>query len=340
MRIAVQGRHCVFRQPCFRPFRRMPGEQGVKGSPHRIKVAPGAYVRLAQGLFRGGVPLGGQDGGGVQLQGVARRAEVNENGRPLFRQQDIAGLDVPVVNVAGVQVFQDAQKAGEQAFQLVLRVAVAGGMELFPQIIQGQARDVLHGEVGRAVGLEHGQDSDDARMIQFRQGLGFAQKALQGPGVVLQVVFVVGPDMAGQRVAVGTACGEILLDHYIPVQEQVFGQIGNAEASASQDTENFILLQPRAGSQLPLIDEKCALFLRMGKRGPAGQNLFQACRRRGRRSLPCRRGRGVCLAFFCWHGKNSGNGNCGYFPIPLPASQGECLFHPWKAGMEFRTCDA
>ena len=248
----------------------MSGEQGVKGGPHGIKVAPGTYVRLAQGLFRRGVPLGGQDGGGVQLQGMPRRAEVDENGRSLLRQQDIAGLDVPVVNMAGVQVFQNAEQAGEQALQFVFRVTVAGGVELFSQIIQGQARDVLHGEVGRAVGLEHGQDPDDARVVQFRQGLGFAQKAFQGPGVILQVVFVVGPDMAGQRVAVGAACREILLDHHVPVQEQVFGQIGNAEAAAAQDAENFILLQPRAGSQLPLIDEKRALLLRMGKRGPAG----------------------------------------------------------------------
>lgn len=103
----------------------MSGEQGVKGGPHGIKVAPGTYVRLAQGLFRRGVPLGGQDGGGVQLQGMPRRAEVDENGRSLLRQQDIAGLDVPVVNMAGVQVFQNAEQAGEQALQFVFRVTVA-----------------------------------------------------------------------------------------------------------------------------------------------------------------------------------------------------------------------
>ncbi len=299
--VAVQRRHAVFRQAHFRPFRRVAREEGVKGGAYGIKVAPGADVRFPQRLFRGGIPLGGQDGGGMQLQGMARRAEVDQHGRAFLRQQDVAGLDVTVVDVPGMEVVQNPQQAGQQALEFVLRVAVPGAVEFLPQVVQGKPGDVLHGEVGGAVGFKNGQDSDDAGMVELRQRLGLAQETLQGPGVVFQVVLVVGPDMPGQRVPVGAAGGKVFLDDHVAVQEQVLRQVGDAEAPAAQDADDFILFQARAGGQLPLVNEKGAFFFRVGERGASGQNLFQACRWSGRRDLPCRPGLVVWLAFFCWH---------------------------------------
>ena len=64
---------------------------------------------------------------------------------------------------------------------------------------------MLHGEVGRAVDFKDGKDSDDAGVVELRQRLSLAQKAFQSPGVIFQIVFIIGPDMPGQRVPVGVS---------------------------------------------------------------------------------------------------------------------------------------
>ena len=50
------------------------------------------------------------------------------------------------------------------------------GARLEP-VSQALAADELHHHVGAAVGLEHAEHLDDARMAEFGEGLRFGQKA-------------------------------------------------------------------------------------------------------------------------------------------------------------------
>ncbi len=201
----MQRLHFIFRQARFRAVRRISCKQGVKSGPYGIEIAPRADIRFAQRLFRGGIPLGGQDGGGMKFQGMPCRSEVDQHGRAFLRQQDVAGFDIPVVNVPGMEIVQNPEQARQQPLEFVFRIPVPGAVKFFPQIIQGKAGNMLHGEVGRAVGFKDGKDSDDAGVVELRQRLSLAQKAFQSPGVIFQIVFIIGPDMPGQRVPVGVS---------------------------------------------------------------------------------------------------------------------------------------
>ena len=116
---------------------------------------------------------------------------------------------------------------------------------------QAFALFILHGHVGRAVGLEVAQHAHDVIVLEARQRLRLLEEFLQTP----LIDFGVGIVTAGARVddgipvALGIGLGEIFLERHQRVQVFVVGQVGNPETPLTQHRPDRVLAQLVADRQ-------------------------------------------------------------------------------------------
>ena len=94
--------------------------------------------------------------------GVARRAEINQNGNLVFSNQDVFGLDVAVQKLLAVDVFQPVQERQENLRQF----ALGRGLVFLYPLVQGDTAYIGHHEICRAVGFKQIADFDDIGVVQ------------------------------------------------------------------------------------------------------------------------------------------------------------------------------
>ena len=126
-------------------------------------------------MFRGGVgvrefSLSNRTG---HFRLVERRPEVDQHRQPPFVKEDVAGLDVAVVDPLAMQIVQTTQQEQKPLGGLLQGYSAlpgSGFVHTFPQRTAFQPR---HHIEDAAMGLEDVVDPDDAFMVQGSQRLRF-----------------------------------------------------------------------------------------------------------------------------------------------------------------------
>ena len=163
------------------PERGLARAQGVEDAAQAEQVGP-VIDRLAAGLL--GRHVLGRPGHHARLghRGVVHRAGQPEVGDldPLdaVLQQDVRGLDVAMDQPLGVGRGQGAGGLAADAEDL----GQLGGLAPVDQILDRLAGDVLHHQVGDALGRGvHGVDRDDVLVDHGRRGLCLPREPPRGP---------------------------------------------------------------------------------------------------------------------------------------------------------------
>ena len=115
---------------------------------------------------------------------LLRGSEVDQH-RPLIGppHQDVRRLDIPMDHSRSVYVCQSLRQRNGNRQQVSLRERLSGSLPVPEQFGQRQTLQVLHDEVGRAVGPEELAAVDDAGMLlEFDQRFRLFAKAPQPVG--------------------------------------------------------------------------------------------------------------------------------------------------------------
>ena len=97
-------------------------------------------------------------------------------------------------------------------------------------LVQALALDQLHGEKAHAGVFLHGIQRDDVRMVQARDGPGFALEALETGWV-------------------GSHVGGKDLEGHVAIEPSVPGAVHLAHASGADEGVDFVRTKPRAGGE-------------------------------------------------------------------------------------------
>jgi len=157
-----------------------------------------------------------------------RRSEVNQDRAPLFGQVDIAGLDVTVEIVLGVDLPQPVQDP-EHDLRGVFRVHSALGL-LGEVLLEGFPLVVVHRQVAGPVGLKKVPDAHDVGVVESGEGAGLAQKPIEP---VLKRLLLV-PRVKHHRFSIGIpgghVSGHVLFHRHPLLKPLVEGQVGDSKS--------------------------------------------------------------------------------------------------------------
>ena len=175
------------------------------------------------------------------MQG-ARSAEVDENRRAVCLQQDIAGLQVAVQQVFGMQVIQRIQYRFENRQQPGFIHCFSG--DDFVQLLR---LDVGHHVVSSPQRLEGLMHAHDVRVVQVGEDTRLFHKTLQGVGVVLHGIRY-GEGLHLQRgfISGGVKGGQVLFNDYLSICALVHCEVGDAETTLPKHMQQLIIPQGNA----------------------------------------------------------------------------------------------
>ncbi len=145
--------------------------------------------------------------------------EVHDLDLALRRHADVGGLDVAVHDAVAVGV---AEAVADLADDVELPLEWAARSRFWISLLEVDALDELHGDVGLALVLAEVVDGDDVAVAQSAGGLGLAQEALAQVGRV------------GQARDHG-------LEGDLAVDERVDGLVDGAHAPAAQHPLDLVL---------------------------------------------------------------------------------------------------
>ena len=161
------------------------GHAAIERRAERVDVGPRALTGFAGVLLERRIaPADDRRQRPAPLaQGQPRGAEVEEDRRAVAADVDVLGLDVPVEKSGRVNLVQAIEDRVEDAVDLLF------GQRAEPseQIAEVLALDVLHDQIGGAVGRQIAIDPDDVRMVEANQRFGFAPEAVEAVFEVLAV---------------------------------------------------------------------------------------------------------------------------------------------------------
>ena len=211
----------------------MPDHRVIERGAERVDVRPRPLLARGGGvLLVGAVARLDERAHGLGMRGdlAARRAEVDQDRRPVLADDDVVGGDVAVQIVAGVHHLQRVEQGLEDLVELGLPrralEALQPGLEAAPLL------EVEH-HVAGVVGPEVAVDAHDVGVDEAGERLRLLDEALEAPLVVLGAVLRARRGIAGGA-ARGEVGREVFLDGDEPGQRHLVGQVGDAEAAGPQ----------------------------------------------------------------------------------------------------------
>ena len=160
----------------------------------------------------------------------------------------VVGRDVAVDDARRVHARERLHQRQQQLSRVLDAEAAA---VLLHVLVQGQALDIVHHEVGRAVLLEVAVDAHDVRVPdEVRERLRLLQEQLLAVAEVLPPLAGEQLHRAGVAAAAGHVGRQILLDRDALLRLVVLGDIGHAEAALAEHAPDDVTsVQDRAGPQ-------------------------------------------------------------------------------------------
>ncbi len=175
---------------------------------------------------------------------MTRRAEVEEDGRPCVRQEDVVGRDVAVVDAFAVQELERRQDGSDHAADpgLVGRVGHAAA-----RVAQGHAPQVRHHHVRGGVVFPELVDLDQRRVVEAGE-----QTRLVDEGAQADRVGLLGERARAHRDPRAPAARRerrrhVLLERDVTLERVVPGQVDDAEATDAEHADDLEFAEAGAG---------------------------------------------------------------------------------------------
>ena len=169
---------------------------------------------------------------------VPGRAEIQELGRMLRRDDDIVRRDVPVYDPFGMNHVQRFHQRQKKLVCFLYRQAAAFRGHIF---VQRHAFHILHGEIGCAVLLKVAVDPDDMLVPdECGKRLRFFKKTFLAESEVFFPVSGVGRHHVRPERPARELRGKILLDGHTLLALIIQGDICDAEAALTQDPSDYV----------------------------------------------------------------------------------------------------
>ena len=143
-------------------------QAGVHGRAYAVDVGPGTELILRLVLLRRGETrrVGRTQRRRIVLQGLARRAEIQQHRIAVHAQVDVGRLDVEMQEALRMDFAQAVEQAREHhADELLADIAAV----LHHMLAQGAAAFVLHHHVDGRIGAEKIEHAHHIRMIEAGQ---------------------------------------------------------------------------------------------------------------------------------------------------------------------------
>ena len=184
---------------------------------------------------------------------LASRAEVNEHRAAVLAQVDILRLDVEMQHLGLVHRVQAIENRDKHLQQGLLIQTRSIALEIIREALSFL---VLHDHVGRPIGLEETQDTDDVGVLEAGQGPGLLHEILEAELIVAHRPTGGIRQHLGFVFPVGDLVGEVLLDRHLGAQRRIAREISDSEAAMAQNRFNGVFSQPVTGPEGAFM--KCA----------------------------------------------------------------------------------